>query len=959
MIYNDKKTSLLVDQQIPGHIRDNPDYTNFMLFVKAYYEWLETSNASNNQISSASTTGQGVTYATKNLLAYKDIDTTIDGFIHYFNNEFLPFFPTNSLLDKHQAIKVARQLYQTKGTPASYQFLFRVLFNSEFDVYYTKDAVFKPSDGVWYVAKSLKLASTDANFLNISQYRLFGEISQSLATIENSLIAGNKTEVFISNIERLFQSGEYVRVIDEQNQDVLFNGQPLRAKVVGQISTISVDPSNRGLTYEVGDPVIVYDGMESVYDHGATAEVSSTTKGSIKKITVKDGGYGYTADPQTLISFIGEVGRAEAVVSSLNPAANKVANATFVATDALGIAWSTKVEANNYNFLTPHRTANANTTLAEALNFTSFVTYPIGSVIVTNGGGGITKIPTAEAQSLYYTQYQDQPTAHLSNLGILAPIQVLNGGLGYVANDTITITGGSGYGAYANITSVAANGAILNVAYVYHATDIYPKGGMGYKQGDLFTTSVTSSNTNAFGAQLFVPGILGAGADFTIDVDRAGSVTTIKVNDPGEDYISTPKISLRVQDILVSNVSIANIPKIGDVVYQGANVNVSVYQATVNSISLLQPYNDPSQSLYQLRVFEYNSNPDTTLNLIIDNATAQINMVMANNSYGGVYNQYGYRNYGDGAATATARFLNGLVVSQGQYLNQQGQPSSFSVLQSEKYNNYTYEITVSKEIEKYRSVLLNLLHPTGTNVIGRMVDRVDVTFDESLQEALYKGRPFYATEGGIGQIGATATMMADFTNPSNNIIQFNNIPSSVNLAEVIIPGTYVQLHSNRMNVHSRAVSIDFDNNKVVVQANTWLTFANVATAVGESNTNIINITGITNAYDLMNNGKYSNTSYPLKDIVGTGDRILIANNDVKTVDYVDYTTGNGIIYLTSNLTSNSNSALSVSYTLLANSNLLYNQIKLYGSVGTTYIPEVTTEDGRTLTTEDGQIILLG
>lgn len=959
MIYKDKKTSLLVDQQLPGFIRDNPDYANFSLFVKAYYEWLELSNTANSAVTTTSSSGQGITHATKNLISYKDIDSTIDGFIDYFNNEFLPFFPKESLLNKQQAVKVAKQLYQTKGTPASYEFLFRILFNSEFDVFYTKDAVFKPSDGVWYVAKSLKLATNSINFRNINQYRLFGETSQSLATIENSILVGNKTEVFISNVERLFQSGEYVRVIDEQNQDVLVSGQPIRAKVVGQISTISVDKNNRGLTYAVGDPVIVYGGMESVYDHGAIARVSETTKGSIKSIKVNNGGYGFTPDPQSTISFIGNVGTAKAVVATLDPTASKKANVTFLPTDTLGMAWSTRVDADNYNFLATHATANANTTLANALMFTSFETFPIGSVIVTNSGGGITNIPTAQAHSLYYKENETDPSGELSALGILAPIQVTNGGLGYEANDRIILTGGSGYGAFANVTSVAANGAILNVAYVYDETQIYPLGGMGYKQTDIVNATIESANNDATGASLYVPGILGEGTNFSIDVDRAGSVTSIEVLDQGEDYISTPRISLKVQDILVSNVSIQNPPKIGDVVFQGANINVAVYTATVNSISLLQPFNDPSQSLYNLRVFEYNSNPDTTQNLTIDKLAGQINMVMANTSYGSVYNQYGYKNYGDGSAKASAKFLNGLVVSQGQYLNQQGQPSSFSVLQSEKYNNYTYEITVSKEIEKYRSVLLNLLHPAGTNVLGRMVDKIDTKYNKTLQEALYRGRPFYATEGGIGQTGANATMITTFDNPSNNIIQFNNVPPSVNLAEVIFTDSYVQLQTNRMNVYSRVVSVDYTNNKVQVAANTWLTYANVATVVGESGSNTINITGITGAYDLVNNGKYSNTMYPLMDIVGTGDRILVANNDIMTVSYVDYTTGNGVIHLTTNLENTVNSTLSTSHTLLANSNILYNQIKLYGAVGTTYIPELATEFGQTLTTEDGQIILLG
>ena len=959
MIYNNNKTSLLVENQLPSFITDNPDYANFSLFLKAYYEWLESSNAANTQIKTANTTGQGALHATKNLLLYKDIDNTIDGFVDYYINEFLPYFPKDSLISKQQALKVARQLYQAKGTPGSYEFLFRILFNSEFEYFQTKDAVFKPSDGQWYVAKSLKLATNDINFRNITNYKVFGETTKSLATIEASVLAGDKTEVFISDIERLFQSGEFVRIIDENKQDVLVDGQPLRAKVVGQISAITINPNNRGLTYAVGDPVIVYGGLESVTDKGATARVSETTRGSIKSIGVTDGGYGYRENPLTTINFDGEVGGAEAIVVDLDDNVNKVANATFVPSESLSLAWNTRLN-QTYSFLTTNPTANVETTLEDALRFVSFTTYPIGSVIVTNAGGGISRPPEVQAKSLYSTYGQTVPTLNLADLGILAPVQIASGGLGYQANDKVIISGGSGFGAFANVISVSANGTITNIDYVYDNTQIFPLGGQGYKADDNITVTVQSANNQAHGASLFVPGILGSGARFLPVVDRAGSITKIQITDPGEDYISTPSISIRVQDILVSNVSVANLPRIGDVVYQGENINLASYRATVNSVSLIQPFNDATKTLYNLRVFEYNTNPDPSQNLIVEKPLGQINMVMANTSYNGQYNRFGYKIYGDGSALASATFLNGLVVSQGQYLNQRGQPSSYSILQDENNNNFTDEITVSKEIAKYRDVLLNLLHPSGTEFIGRMVDKVELDYNSSVQEALYVGRPFYSANGGIGELGATATMTADFVNGSNNIVQFNNIPPSVNIAQIIFANTTtLQLISSKSNVHSVVTKVDYANNKVELRANTWLTFMNVAAVTGSSGSNTINITGLTGTYNVMNGGVYSNTMYPLMDIIGVGDRILVANNDVKTVNSINYIANSGIIYLTSNLTSNVSSNLSVSKTITANSNYLYDQIFLYGPVGTSYIPELTTEFGQIITTEDDRIILLG
>jgi len=714
MITNGHKTSVLVPYQLPAFIRENPDYANFVLFVQAYYEWLEQ----NGNVSDIS----------KNILNYRDIDQTSSEFLNYFTNDFLPYFPQDALISKDKAVKVARQLYQSKGTPASYQFLFRVLYNSDFDVYYTKDSVLRASAGNWYVAKSLKLATTDVNFLSINNYRLFGETTKSIATVENSVKTGNKIEVFISNIERLFQSGEFVRVVDNANQDVLFGGYVLRAKVVGQISQINIDPNNRGLLYQPGDPVIVYGGLESANGHGATAEVGTVTSGSIKNINVITEGYGYDYSPNTVINITNAPG-ANAVVGSLDPRANSAANVRYVPLDSISLHQYIQLGNTDYHFANMIN-ANANTKLSDAFSFLNTALYPISSILLLNGGGGIKKPPVVTADSRYLDDNND--FAEIKNIGMLAPIQISNGGQGYRLNDTIVFTGGSGYGAQANVTNVASNGMIRTIQYV--SNGYYPLGGMGYKSTSLPTVTVNSANTQASNASIYIPGILGDGASFSVLTDRTGSITTINILDNGEDYIAKPNVSLKVQDIVVSNVAISNLPQLGDVIYQGTSIDIATYFATVNNVTLLTPNGDPSLSLYNLRVFEYSSIPDPNMVLKINGKN--INLLMANTAFNDNYNSNGVRIYGDGRAKANASFLNGLVISQGQYLDKQGQPSSFDVLQSTNYNNYTYQITVEKEIAKYRDILLNLLHPTGMKMLGRYVLNSNAAFQSTAYSSL-------------------------------------------------------------------------------------------------------------------------------------------------------------------------------------------------------------------------------
>lgn len=990
MIVEDKKTSLLVPYQLPEFVRDNPEYQNFDLFLKAYYEWMELANASNSAISTANSSSQGVTYASKNLSNYADVDSTIDGFIDYYTNDFLPYFPSEIMVDKREAVKFARQLYQSKGTPASYQFLFRILYNSDFDYFNTKDAILKASDGKWYVAKSLKLATFDENFLNIANLRLFGETTKSIATVETSVLAGNKTEVFISNIERLFQSGEFVRVVDNNNQTVLFGGQPLRAKIVGQLSQLKIDPNNRGLLYQPGDPVVVYGGLNSNTGLGATGIVSSTTTGSIQRINVIDGGYGYRYDPNTIITITNATG-AIANVATLNSTGG--ANVALIPIDSIALKRFITLSNTNFSFANVAITSNiANVTLANAFSFITLETYPISSVQVNNGGGGISQTPVVSAASVYQGETVAN-TVFLGSLGILAPIQILNGGTGYQANDTIVFSGGTGSGAFANVASVDGSGAITGVDYVYSPTYTYPLGGMGYKSTSLPTLSVSSANPSAANASLYVPGILGEGATFSVVVTRAGSISTISLTEPGEDYIAAPNVSLKIQDIAVSNVSLLSLPQKGELVYQGSNTNVASYIATVDSITRLSTDNDPLLSKYNLRVFNYTSAPYGGLSLKIDRTDGNISMNMVNtalpqfvytysgvldnngNPYTRTYNSTGVITYGDGNAKGTASFLNGLVISQGQYLNTQGQPSSYDVLQSSEFNNFTYQITTDKEISKYKEVLLSLLHPSGTKLLGRYALKSNNDFTVTSVTGLRQGHTLaYYT----GYPGSFAGMTTDFTNKSTNVVQFysllganlqnfitttstvtmidkdgNEITSDViDVTGVSVQDIITETGSEDLMALSSTEDLMLQTaDSITLDDTVWLTYPNVAVITANSGSNVINITSITNSYNIINNGLYSNTAYPLMDIVHVGDTVLIANNSSQTVADIDYV--NGKIYVPTNFSSGSNSYLTVNRTFTAT------DVKIYGTTGIQYIPELSTESGDTLITEDGNIILVG
>jgi hypothetical protein len=343
-------------------------------------------------------------------------------------------------------------------------------------------------------------------------------------------------------------------------------------------------------------------------------------------------------------------------------------------------------------------------------------------------------------------------------------------------------------------------------------------------------------------------------------------------------------------------------------------------------------------------LYEYNTN---TLD-----ATKTLN-VSGKNAY---YSVSSYKYYGDGSATATATSTQGQITGQGDYVTTKSLLEN-SILQSAVYNNFTYELLVEKEIEKYRDILLNLLHPSGLKVIGKYNLVANSEYFFHGVDARYSAKPLSNTFPGIP---ATVTINTNFTNGSNNILVFGNL-SGGNIANIglIANTSVIALYpANGPNLISEVASVNTKANTVTVKNNIWLTYANVAYVSSNSGSNVINIITLTGTYDKFNNGNYSDSNYPLKDIVKVSDTVSV-NGTTGVVSSVDYVNNN--ITLTTLAASwtktESNTLMSVNRTYVANS--ILNQVIIYNSIGTPYIPEITTEDGRSLITEDGQTLILG
>ena len=120
--------------------------------------------------------------------------------------------------NKKLLLKKIKAFYLAKGSEKSYEFLFRVLFNSDVALTYPKDHILKPSVGAWSIDFSIKTIKND-EISNLTPVKIIGMDSGAEALIElfesEILSSTNITEYFISSIVGNFDDTSYKIITQE------------------------------------------------------------------------------------------------------------------------------------------------------------------------------------------------------------------------------------------------------------------------------------------------------------------------------------------------------------------------------------------------------------------------------------------------------------------------------------------------------------------------------------------------------------------------------------------------------------------------------------------------------------------------------------------------------------------------------------------------------------------------
>ena len=266
------KISSVVPSQVPEFVRE--DYSTFIEFLKAYYEFVEQNYDSD-------------------IVKLRDIDTTLDSFVDYFKKEFAHNIPY-TVVDERFLIQKLKDQYLAKGSEASFKLLFKLLFNKNVTVEYPSRQMLRASDGKWNQDVGI-FARVNAGDPDMVVGKVVDVVTpnkiirvqvdrRQYVEIEVNKVIEISPDVYEFFIDRRFFGN--VNIADK-----LRYGEVFDATIQATTSTVTVE--QRGKNFKVGELYELKNGDGA----GSIVKVSSVnSEGGIVSLQFIKYGIGYDTD---------------------------------------------------------------------------------------------------------------------------------------------------------------------------------------------------------------------------------------------------------------------------------------------------------------------------------------------------------------------------------------------------------------------------------------------------------------------------------------------------------------------------------------------------------------------------------------------------------------------------------------------------------------------------------------
>lgn len=699
----------------------------------------------------------------RELLEYRDIDTTLEQFVDQFKLKYMNNIPSDILSDKRFLVKHILDLYRSKGTKRAYELLFRLLFNEDILVYIPGEDIFTSSDAEWFIPTYVEV--NDNPFLEqMIGKEIIGSTSRARAVVETvfrKIVNRSAYNVLLlNNIKGNFIYDE--QILCPEITEMNITEAPV---VVGSLSSVSI--VNGGANYEIGD-ILNVKGSGT----GGLARVAATRDENDKvTFTLLNGGSGFSVNADIIVSGGGGSGATfkignlvdkeliEISLDSINDydqdildgvsdgvylnvdSAVPIANATYVygtldvaTLDVLPLSGSLEVGEYVYNvgntisgIVTESYgsylvLANVTGAFAQSMILTGntslanvFVNYNYGNTTIEANGqivsGGVSNATTLEIDTIY----------NYTTTNIIDEVVVSNNGLGYVNNDTVTFSGGSGSGGLGYITT-NSNGSIISV----DLTEV----GSGY----VTAPSAVISTVAGTGAVLipsiirqagrFLPGMTVYGKYANGVLNGGNSVVTSvqRLTDWGFPNINIPDDENL--DSIIQNVLRYKTLEIGTIAYL-SGINPGEGYSSDPTVTIIE------RDVYDLRIDDgFGTGTYKGFNASVDAKAGTANGIVTAISV--IDSGVGYRRYEELLLSSN---LNPISVYGKSVIDKNGVGSGYwkneksflsankYLIDSDYYQEFSYEIITSKMKAAYENIVKNLIHPAGIKMFGRFLNR--------------------------------------------------------------------------------------------------------------------------------------------------------------------------------------------------------------------------------------------
>ena len=285
--------------------------------------------------------------ANNRLLDYSDIDQTLETFLSYFQKDFIPSLDLKETQNARLTLKNIGSLYKQKGTADSVKFLMRLLYGQDAEIKYPIDETIFASQSGFNVdrrlAITMDLGATPKATDKIVQYNeADGTIIDAEAIVESAQIISLANREYSLKIS-LDHRGEFafnkvatlidrdgvttyqgtikgiVSDIDSTNGSIYISQEDNSGDLLDEDGNgLLLEETSQGSMYELQDVVDFNGGKLDTDTLTAKSNITGITKGPVEKIYIEAGGQTYSPGEIVVFDDDGSGGNgAEAVIGAV------------------------------------------------------------------------------------------------------------------------------------------------------------------------------------------------------------------------------------------------------------------------------------------------------------------------------------------------------------------------------------------------------------------------------------------------------------------------------------------------------------------------------------------------------------------------------------------------------------------------------------------------------------------